>query len=100
MALEVRALPEAEDDLFGIYRYVAEYGGAERADGYDKRIRAACEKLADFPNRGTPRDRLEPGLRSIPFERRATIYYRVTEATVEIVRILYRGRDAEGLFTP
>jgi toxin ParE1/3/4 len=100
VAFDVRVLSEAEDDLFEIYRYVAEHGGAERADGFDRRIRAACEKLADFPNRGTPRNPLEPGLRSIPFERRATIYYRVAEATVEIVRIVYRGRDADRLFTP
>ena len=99
VAFEVRILPEGEDDLFGIYLYVAEHGGADRADGYDRRIRAMCEKLADFPGRGTPRDLLERGLRSIPFERRVTIYYRVTDRTVEIVRILYRGRDAVGLFT-
>lgn len=52
VAFEVRALPEAEDDLFGKYRHVAEHGGAERADEFDQRIRVVCEKLADFPNRG------------------------------------------------
>ena len=98
MAFEVRILPDAEDDLFEIYAYVAEHGGAERADAYDLRIRAACRKLADFPNRGTPRNPLEPGLRSIPFERRATIYYRVAGRVVEIVRILRRGLDADWEF--
>ena len=47
-----------------------------------------------FPNRGSPHSALEPGLRSVAFERRATIYYRVAGATDEIVRILHAGRDA------
>lgn len=92
MAFDVRFLTEAEDDLFAIYAYVVETGGPDRAGEYDRRIRAACLRLTDFPNRGTPRSQLEPGLRSIPFERRATIYYRVIDATVEIVRVLYAGR--------
>ena len=100
MDFEVRILPDADDDLFEIYLYVAEHGGDERADIYDRRIRAACAKLASFPNRGTPREPLEPGLRSIPFERRATIYYRVTGRVVEIVRILGHGLDADPAFRP
>ena len=99
MAFEVRLLPEAEEDVFEIYLYVAEHGSAERADAYDRRIRSSCRKLADFPNRGRPRDPLEPALRSISFERRATIYYRVTERIVEIVRVLHRGLDVDRQFT-
>jgi hypothetical protein len=37
-------------------------------------------------------------LRSIPFERRATIYYRAVGNAVEVIRILYRGRDADREF--
>jgi toxin ParE1/3/4 len=40
---------------------------------------------------------LEPGLRTIPFERRAVIAYRVTNA-VEITNIFYGGRDYEALY--
>jgi plasmid stabilization system protein ParE len=38
--------------------------------------------------------------RPIPFsfERRATIFYRVTGGTVEIVRVLHKDRLAEGAF--
>ena len=98
MAFEVRFLAEAEEDLFDIYVYVVENGGVERADAYDPRLRATCLKLADFPNRGTPRGTLEPNLRSIPFEGRATVYYRVVGNAVEVIRILYRGRDADREF--
>jgi plasmid stabilization system protein ParE len=38
VALEVRFLPEAEEDLFDIYAYVVENGGLERANGYDRRL--------------------------------------------------------------
>ncbi|MDQ8758324.1 type II toxin-antitoxin system RelE/ParE family toxin [Sphingosinicella sp. LHD-64] len=93
MALEIVFAPGADDDLFAIYVYVAEAAGFVVADSYDTRLRAAGMKLADFPARGTPHDDLSPGLRSVPFERRATIYYRVTAKAVEIVRVLHSGRD-------
>ncbi|MDC7787471.1 type II toxin-antitoxin system RelE/ParE family toxin [Rhodoplanes sp. TEM] len=53
----------------------------------------ACTALAEFPNRGTRRDDIAPGLRTIGFERRATIAFRVLEDVVEIVAIAYAGRD-------
>lgn len=98
MALEVRFSEEAEDDLVETYVYIAERDGIERAEAVDRRLRAACEKLADFPNRGSPHDELAPGLRSVPFEGRATIYYRVTPETVDIMHIAWAGRDAAGIF--
>lgn len=98
MAFEVALSPQAGEDLFSIYVYVAEAAGIAVADAYDARIRKACLSLADFPRRGTPHDELAPGLRSMAFERRATIYYRVSGETVEVVRILHRGQDAERAF--
>ncbi|WP_367618327.1 type II toxin-antitoxin system RelE/ParE family toxin [Rhodoplanes tepidamans] len=58
-----------------------------------RRIEKACTALAEFPNRGTRRDDIAPGLRTIGFERRATIAFRVLEDVVEIVAIAYAGRD-------
>lgn len=49
--------------------------------------------LQTFPERGSVRDRVLPGLRIIGFERSASIAFRVTGDTVEILRILQRGRD-------
>jgi toxin ParE1/3/4 len=51
--------------------------------------------LATFPERGTRRDELLPGLRTIGFERSATIAFRVLKSQVEIVTIAYGGRDFE-----
>ena len=65
------------------------------AGRYIDRIEAACLALADFPERGMRRDDILPGLRTVGFERRATIAFRVLRSRVEIVTIAYGGRDFE-----
>jgi toxin ParE1/3/4 len=93
VAAEVVLSREARDDLFAIHLWVAEEAGAATAEDYDARIRRACLSLAEFPRRGTPRPELGAGVRSIPFERQATIAYRVAGGAVEILSIAHRGRD-------
>ena len=69
-----------------------------RAEAYIGRIEKACMSLAMFPERGLRRDDLAPGLRTIGFERRVTIAFRVLDQIVEIVAIAYGGRDFESGF--
>jgi toxin ParE1/3/4 len=95
VAHKVRFRPEAQADLFTLYRYIAEESGPARAGAYVARIEKACMSLATLPKRGTRRDDLVPGLRTIGFERRATIAFRVLADVVEIVTIAYAGRDFE-----
>jgi len=95
VALEVYFRPAAEADLVGLYEYIAEAAGTRTAAAYIDRIEAACMALADFPERGTRRDDILPGLRTVGFERRATIAFRVLRKRVEIVTIAYGGRDFE-----
>ena len=95
MAVEVRFRPGARTDLFDLYTYIAAQSGRERAGSYIERIEAACMRLTHFPERGTRRDDLGPGLHTVGFERRATIVFRVEKDAVDIVRILYGGRDLE-----
>ncbi len=85
----------AEDDLLGLYDYIAEQSGRKIAGDYIARIEATCLSLRNAPLRGTPRDDIRPGLRIIGFERRAVIVFRVMRSEVVIVRILYGGRDYE-----
>jgi toxin ParE1/3/4 len=94
VALDLVYLPGADADLDRIYHWLAPHAGAADALAYLNRIEAACQRLTEFPRRGSPHAQLGPGLRSIPFERRATIYYRLAGPAVEIVRILHRGLDA------
>ena len=91
--------PAAEDDLTGIYRYIAARSGyPERAIGYIRRIRAFCDTLASFPERGQRRDDLRPGLLVIGFERRVVIAYAILDnGDIEIGRIFYGGRDYEAI---
>jgi toxin ParE1/3/4 len=95
VALDIYFRPEAEADLVGLYDYIAEASGTRIAAGYIDRIEAACMALADFPERGTRRDDILRGLRTIGFERRATIAFRVLRTRVEIVTIAYGGQDFE-----
>ena len=92
MAAEIVFTQPALDDLFSLYLYVAEAAGLDTADAYDARLRAACARLAGFPNRGTPRDDLGSGVRTIAFERRAVIVYRPEGESARILRVQHRGR--------
>lgn len=90
--------PLAETDLFGLYRYIAEHSGDVVAGDYIGRIEAACMALETFPERGTRRDDIRPGLRTMGFERRATIVFEIRKTEVVIVRIFYGGQDYERAF--
>ena len=87
--------PRAAADLLGLHDYIAEQSGLAIASDYVERIEAACLALATFPERGTKRDDIRPGLRTIGFGRRATIVFQVRKAEVVIVRVFYGGRDFE-----
>lgn len=90
--------PEAQDDLIELYDYIAEHASPDVALAYLTRIEACCLGLATFPERGTRRDDLAPGLRTLGFERRVTIAFQVDRHAVMIARILYGGRDLGGAF--
>src|SRR2546421_9253541 len=91
--------PAAEDDLTGIYRYiVARSGYPERAIGYVRRIRAFCDTLATFPERGQRRDDFRPRLLVIGFERRGGVSYTLLDnSDIESGRIFYCGGGYEDL---
>jgi len=46
-----------------------------------------------MPRRGQPRDDLGPGIRTLPFEGRATIAYLVDDIGVQIARVFPAGMD-------
>ncbi len=91
----VEILRPAEEDLFNLYETIAAEAGLGVAGGYVERIEAACLALRSSPLRGTNRDDVLSGLRTMGFERRATIVFRVRGSRVSIMRILYGGQDVE-----
>lgn len=90
--------PEAENDLLSLYDYIFERSGGAVALGYIGRIEEYCRGFDLGAERGTMRDDVRRGLRTVGFERRVTIAFEVTADTVTIVRILYGGRDLNRAF--
>lgn len=98
MTHEIVFSEDAEDDLFSIASFITENADRETADGFIGRLTGACRRLADFPRRGTPHPQFGADVRSIPFERRATIFYLVEAKRVTIIHIAHAGRDPDRLF--
>ncbi len=93
MAYRIRIAPEAEADLAAIYAYIRDHASAAIAQAYLRRIIAFIDGFDLFPNRGTARDDIRPGLRIIGFERRVSIAFLVEPDEVVILRVLYAGRQ-------
>ena len=87
--------PEAQDDLFRLYDWIAEAAGANTALAYIERLETYCLSFERASERGHLRDDVRSGLRIVGFERRVTIAFVVDEATVTILRLFYGGRNWE-----
>nr|WP_166144715.1 type II toxin-antitoxin system RelE/ParE family toxin [Methylosinus sp. RM1] len=74
---------------------LAERATPSAAERFTAAIVDYCESLRSFPERGTCRDDLRPGLRTIGFRRRATIAFAVEADVVTIVGVFYGGQDFE-----
>ncbi|AWI89618.1 type II toxin-antitoxin system RelE/ParE family toxin [Methylobacterium sp. DM1] len=97
--LKVVYRAEADADLLQIYRWVYEASlSPEIAERFLDRLMERCGRIGDAPHGGRPRDDLEPGLRTVPFEHSAVIAYRVEADRVRIVNVFYGGRDFETLY--
>jgi toxin ParE1/3/4 len=96
--LQVIFTPLAERQLDSLYANVSDNAGELVAERFVARIVAYCQGLTTFPRRGDARDDLMPGLRTIGFERRATIAFIVTADAVLIEGVFYGGQDFETAF--
>lgn len=92
----VSLTPEAEADVDDLYNYILNASNsAVVADAYLARLADFLGKLDVFPERGTVRDGLRPGIRIIGFERSLTIAFLVEGANVVVLRIYAGGRDPD-----
>jgi toxin ParE1/3/4 len=89
---------DAEDDLFGIYSYVALNDSTERADKLFASLRRTCYKLETLPLRGNiPPELLEIGVtefRELHFKP-YRIIYSIESASVHVHCILDGRRDVQ-----
>ncbi len=92
MVYRVTYRPLAVSDLDRIYEFIA-LDNPERAFAFVSRIRAHCARLSEMPERGVPRDDLALGIRTLSFERRVLIAYRLDDQAVQIIRVFYAGQD-------
>ena len=82
-----------------IFSLVLELSGSPSiARGFVRRIRARCDRIGDVPLGGRPRNDLERGVRTVPFERSAVIAYKVEDECVRITNVFYGGQDYEALY--
>ncbi|EJW10504.1 hypothetical protein A33M_4341 [Rhodovulum sp. PH10] len=88
----------AQADLDAIFDWIVDSAGHDRALAYIRRIERRCLDLLPFPQRGTMRDDIRPGLRVIGFERRVAIAFTVRGEDVIVLRLLYAGRSMERAF--
>jgi toxin ParE1/3/4 len=85
--------PEAERDLVALYDYIAEEASPRIAASYLDRVEDYVRGFEFTAERGTQRDDVRPGLRTVGFERRITIAFTVTDDAVTILRLFSGGQD-------
>lgn len=89
--MRIRGLPSAVRDLDDIWFHIAA-DNVDAANRLIQRITQATARLTDFPESGSPKDEIVPGLRGIPIGSYVA-YYRVEPDYVTIVRVLHAARD-------
>lgn len=95
MIYQVVFAPEAVAQLEALYRYIAEAASPHVAQRYTSAIVTYCETLQKFPQRGTRRDDIRPGLRITNYKGRAVIAFEVGVDLVSIIGVFYGGQDFE-----
>ncbi len=93
ISLPIIRTDRADEDLIDIWTSVA-FENPSTADRVIDAIEARWQRLARHPNSGIARDDIAPGIRHLVAGRYLTLY-RVTDAGVEIVRVLHGRRKID-----
>ncbi len=89
--------PEALEDRERIWDYYVAVVGRHTAEKVLRDIAAAIALIEDHPLAGRARNEVRPGLRSFAATPNV-VFYRVVNATAEIVRLLDGRQDIEEKF--
>ncbi|TPI17200.1 type II toxin-antitoxin system RelE/ParE family toxin [Mesorhizobium sp. B4-1-3] len=84
---------KAEAELEQLYEDIAERASPAVAWNFVVGIRDHCLGLSTFPQRGTERVEIMPGLRIIGYHRAVSIVFAVDGERVLILGIFYAGRN-------
>ena len=85
--------PGAEAELERLYDDIAERASPAIAWNFVVGIRDHCLGLSTFPQRGTERVEIMPGLRIVGYRRAVSIAFAVESERVLILGISYAGRN-------
>lgn len=88
-----RLSPAAQADLNEICDYSARNWGAEQADRYILRIKAACDDIAAGRRRGRPIDEIRPGYRKFAVQSHFLFYQAGDIGQITVIRILHQHMD-------
>jgi plasmid stabilization system protein ParE len=86
---------EAEKQLTALYSYIADAASPDIAARYTEAIVSYCESLRTFPDRGTMRNDVRPGLRITHYKKRTIIAFAVDAEHLSIIGVSYGGQDYE-----
>ncbi len=95
MTYHVVFLPRARQQLIEISDYIEAEASLAVAQNFVGDIVGYCNSFDLFPQRGTARDDLYPGLRLVGFRRRVSIAFAIEDDTVVIIGVFYGGQDYE-----
>jgi len=84
---------KAEAELEQLYEDIAQRASPAVAWNFVVGIRDHCLGLSTFPQRGTERVEIMPGLRIIGYRRAVSIAFAVSGGRVLILGIFYAGRN-------
>ncbi len=88
----------AQDQLNALYDWIADRADPDTAFSYVSAIETHMAERAVFPDRGTPRPDLSPGVRTTPYRRRTVIAYRVLPDRVEVLALVHGGQMLDNAF--
>ncbi len=89
--------PRAKQDLIDVWHYYARVASPDIADNILRGIDRAAEVIGRSALTPRTRDDLMPGLRSAIVSPH-TIFYRLHDGNVEVVRVLHQRRDLPAVF--
>lgn len=87
----LKRTPAAKADVADIWRRIA-LDNFDAAERWLTTLDSKITLLAEFPGLGPFRESLGPGLQSYPVGN-YLIFYRQIKGGIEIIRVLYGGRD-------
>lgn len=95
--MKVLFTEQASEDLWEIWDFLHGEANVAIADAFLDRINGIAKDLSTFPESGKAYDDLGPDIRGISFKP-YTLFYRIRNNRIEVVRVLHGSRDIHALF--